>query len=123
MAALSVFVAIVAWLLGALDPWSDDPGESVRTTAKVLIGVECDESLPETVAYIVEGVERRGSLDACGHRAGETVDVAVTGDTLHLAEARVGSGTDIRPVGLVLVILAGMAGAGFTELFRRPGGP
>lgn len=119
---LSVLVAVLLAATGALGLWSPAPVDPWRTTARVVVGAPCDQAGAfEEVLYARGGALDRARLDACGHVPGEPVDIAVTDDpVVHLAAARSGATTDARPVGVVLSVFAGVAGAGYVVLWRRP---
>ncbi|SDC98351.1 hypothetical protein [Actinokineospora iranica] len=120
VAVFSVLVALVFAFAGAFRDWSHAPEQPVTVSATVLIGVPCARSGVEQVAYTLDGVEHHAPLDACGHEQGETIEITLgAGETVHLAQATSGATLDARPVGVVLMVFAGMAGAGFAELYRR----
>ncbi|WP_436494047.1 hypothetical protein [Actinokineospora sp. HUAS TT18] len=120
-AVFSILVAILISLTGALGLWS--LSEAVwRTQATVVTSAPCGAGQTEEVTFQRDGQEQRASLDACGHLRGETIEIAV-GDTVSVARATAGAQTDARPLGVILCVFAGIAGAGFAELYRRPGGP
>lgn len=120
-ALFSVLVAVLIALTGALGLWSISD-ELWRGPAVIVAGVPCGSTdQHEEVAYQRDGTEHRGTLDACGHIAGETIEVAVGNDTVSDADATAGASTDARPLGVILCAFAGIAGAGFTELYRRSG--
>ncbi|MGQ0837669.1 hypothetical protein [Actinokineospora sp.] len=122
VAVFAVFVAVLIALTGALGLWSSAPLTHARTTATVVTGVPCTPpGATEEVTYSRDGAERRAPLDACGHQSGESVEIAVRDDdpVVHLARATTGAATDARPMGLVLLVFAGIAGAGFVDLWRR----
>jgi hypothetical protein len=78
----------------------------------------------EIVTFVRDGEEHRATLDACGHREGEQVDVSmpagVTGAiTVHGAEAVIGESGARRPMAYVLFLLACFAGGGFAYLYGK----
>ncbi|OLR90168.1 hypothetical protein [Actinokineospora bangkokensis] len=120
VAALSIVVALVLALLGALGHWSTSEAALTPASATVVRAAGCSSPEPEQVRWTDGAGERTASLDACGHSEGEVVEIAVgTGDVVHLLSANAGSTFDARPVGVVLMVFAGIGGAGLVELWRR----
>ncbi|HVK20654.1 MAG TPA: hypothetical protein VM677_04785 [Actinokineospora sp.] len=116
----SILVAILISLTGALGLWSTS-ADAWRTQATIVTSVPCgDPGQAEEVTFHRDGHEQRARLDACGHLRGETIEIAV-GDTVSVAKATAGAQTDARPIGVILCVFAGIAGAGFAELWRRSG--
>ena len=119
VALLSVLMAVLLAVFGAYGLWSV-AAEGREATGRVVTAVSCaDAGRAEEVEYAVDGAPARASLDACGHREGEEVALTVTDDGVHLGTARTGATTDARVLGVVLAVLAGMAGAGYVALYRR----
>lgn len=119
---LGVVIATVVNLAGLLDT---DDGESSRTVpATVVTGAPCTANgASETVSLVVDGRERTARFDGCGHREGEPVEVSVPADpgaelVVRAAQATSGSG-DLGGLGSVLVVVSGVAGAGYAFLVRR----
>jgi hypothetical protein len=75
----------------------------------------------ETIRYTLDGQERTGHLDGCGHQADELVEVRVgaSGEVGHAAQAAAGQGRYGRRLGEVLLVLACVAGAGYCLLVLR----
>ncbi|WP_051386490.1 hypothetical protein [Actinokineospora inagensis] len=119
VSAFSIVLALVLAMLGALGHWSGGSSSPTTVSATVVTGVSCDQSGLERISYPTSDGKREASLDACGHQVGETVDVAVGGDTAHLAQATAGASFDARPFAVVLLVFAGIAGAGYLHLIRR----
>ncbi|MFC5287369.1 hypothetical protein ACFPM7_09930 [Actinokineospora guangxiensis] len=120
VAVLSVLVAVLLALLGAYGTWSV-AADGWQALGKVVTAVSCaDAGRAEEVEFERDGVPERAELDACGHREGEEVVLTITDDGVHLGDARHGAATDARMLGGVLAVFAGMAGAGFAALYRRP---
>ncbi|WP_018686284.1 hypothetical protein [Actinokineospora enzanensis] len=110
---VSTVLALALAFVGLLGHWSVT--SEVRTVqARVVVAVPCDQSGQERVSY--PGGE--AALDACGHSVGDEVEVSL-GTVVHLASANAGASLDARPIGVVLLIFAGMAGGGMAELLRR----
>ncbi|GAA4442900.1 hypothetical protein ACFQV2_05420 [Actinokineospora soli] len=119
VAVLSVLVAVVLAAFGGYGMWSVAV-DGREATGRVVTAVSCaDPGRPEEVELLVDGSPVRAQLDACGHREGEEVALAVTDDGVSLASARTGATTDARVLGVVLAVFAGMAGAGYVALYRR----
>ncbi|GLW92584.1 hypothetical protein [Actinokineospora globicatena] len=119
VAAFSVVLALGLAFAGALGHWSSGPETVTTVSATVLAAVPCDGSGSERVSYLVDGGKQEAFLDACGHESGESVEVTVGDDVVHLARATTGATVDARPFAVVLLVFAGIAGAGFTQLRRR----
>lgn len=118
VALLSVLTAVLLAFAGAFGLWSV-AAEGWTVTGRVVVAASCAGGGAEEVEYPLDGGTVRAPLDACGHREGEEVSLAVTDDGVHLGGARVGATTDARMLGVVLAVLAGMAGAGYVALVRR----
>lgn len=121
---LAVLIAVVVNLVGLL---GGEVAHAARTvTATVVTGAPCTASgASETVTFTLDGSEREARFDGCGHQEGELVEIAVPDDAgaddlvVHAAQAT--TGTDGPGTGLpfVLIILSGLAGAGYAFLVRR----
>lgn len=121
---LAVVIAVLANLFGLLGGEVDDAGRTVSAT--VVTGAPCtDSGASETVTFTLDGREREGRFDGCGHQEGELVEIAVpqnVGDddlVVHAAEATTGTDGPGSGVPFVLIILSGMAGACYAFLVRR----
>lgn len=122
--ALGVLIAAVVDVAGVFGSAETDTGTTVRAT--VVTGVPCDRpGTSEVVAFRQGRAERRVRFDGCGHAEGEPVEItvptgAVGGDlVVHAAQAAVGDSVDGEGLGLLLIVVSGMAGAGYTCLLRR----
>ncbi|HEU5471133.1 MAG TPA: hypothetical protein VFV67_10805 [Actinophytocola sp.] len=105
-------------------------GESAhrQVDARVVRGEPCaGAGRMEIIRYTMDGRERLGRLDGCGHEADETLQVTVGTDeevaTGHLAEAAAGQGRYGQRLGEVMLVLAAIAGAGYGLLLRRTSPP
>lgn len=122
-----VTLASVLWLADpGLFRLGPDPEAEKTATATVVRGLECGQAGPgETVTFSDGGQEFQAQLDACGHREGETVEVAVptenTGDqtVVHAASAAPGNEGPGRRLSLPLLVLSTFAGAGYATLVKR----
>lgn len=121
---LSVAIAVAVGTLGLFGfaPAGATSGRVVPAT--VIAATPCDRAgAMETVRFQVDDRERAAALDACGHRADEPVEVRITSDSagviVHTARAAVGDSGSGRRFGLVLLAVAGIAGAGYGLLVRR----
>ncbi|GAB1516454.1 hypothetical protein [Actinophytocola sp. KF-1] len=121
---LGVLVAALVGTVGVFDASPEDQGQ--KTRASVVAGVPCSRAgALETVTFTAGGKEHRARFDGCGHVKGEPVDVTVptgplTGDVVvHAADAAVGDSKDGEGLGLLLVVVSGMAGAAYAFLLRR----
>ncbi|MBM7772131.1 ABC-type arginine transport system permease subunit [Actinokineospora baliensis] len=122
LAAVAVFSVVVALglaMAGALGHWSSGPTTATTVQATVLAGSPCNGDGLERVSYPSGGGTQEARLDACGHEAGEKVEVTVGDGVVHLARATAGATVDARPFAVVLLIFAGIAGAWFTQIKRR----
>ncbi|CAM4088980.1 hypothetical protein KIPE111705_40005 [Kibdelosporangium persicum] len=123
---LGVFVSLALWLSapGLFGLSTELPG-ATRITAKVTKGSSCaDTANGEIVTFVHDGEEHQATLDACGHREGEQVDVSVPAElagtiTVHGAEAATGESGARRPVAYILFLLACFAGGGFAYLYGK----
>jgi len=121
---LGVFVSLALWLSapGLFGLSTELPG-STRITAKVTKGSACTNTANgEIVTFVHDGAEHQATLDACGHREGERVDVSMPVEfsgTVHGADAVVGESGARRPVAYVLFLLACFAGGGFAYLYGK----
>jgi hypothetical protein len=121
---LAVVIAVLANLFGLLGGEVADAGRTV--SAAVVTGAPCtDSGAAETVKFTLDGTEREARFDGCGHQEGELVEIAVpdnAGDdnlVVHAAEATTGTDGPGSGLPFVLIILSGMAGAGYAFLVRR----
>lgn len=121
---LAVVIAVLANLFGLLGDEVDHAGRTVSAT--VVTGAPCTASgASETVRFTLDGTEHEARFDGCGHQEGEAVEIDVppnvTDDDLVVHAAQATTGTDGPGSGLpfVLIILSGMAGAGYAFLVRR----
>lgn len=120
---LSVAIAVVVSLLGLFGP---DAEQGTTVQATVVTGAPCDRAgATETVTFKQAGRDRQARFDGCGHAKGEPVDITVpagaTGDDLvvHAAQAAVGDREAGAGLGLLLLVLSGIVGAGYAFLVRR----
>jgi hypothetical protein len=123
---LSVALAMMVNLLGLFGfAAAEDAG--TRVSAKVATGAPCNvPNATEVVTFSYEKKDdRQARLDGCGHEKGEVVDIlvppgpVVDSMVVHAAGAAVGDSGPGRGVGLVLLILSGLAGSVFAFLVRR----
>jgi hypothetical protein len=121
---LGVIIAVLVNMLGLLGAEADDSGRTVSAT--VVTGAPCTaDRASETVTFTLDGRERDARFDGCGHQEGEPVEIAVPpnadDDNLVVHAAQATTGTDGPGAGLpfVLIILSGVAGAGYAFLVRR----
>lgn len=102
---------------------SADAGPGRRVEARVIGAQPCDRSgAMETVRFSVDGRDREARFDGCGHRPEEPVEVLVPAgdsDVVHAAAATTGESGNARRLGLLLLALSGVAGAGYGLLVRR----
>jgi hypothetical protein len=123
--ALSVAVAVLVGTLGLFGFGTGDSGTGRQIDAKVVTAQACAVGAMETVLLPVDGQDRQATLDGCGHQQNEPIQVTVVGNAgsgdlvVRLADANTGAGDDGRKLGLVLLVLAGIAGAGYALLYQR----
>nr|WP_232328226.1 hypothetical protein [Kibdelosporangium sp. MJ126-NF4] len=123
---LGVLVSLALWLSApGLFGLADDGPGAETVTAKVTKGSGCTGAATgEIVTFVHDGTEHQATLDACGHRDGESVDVSMPTKvgaemTVHTAEAATGESDARRPVAFVLFLLACFAGGGFAHLYGK----
>ena len=121
---LGVLIAALVNTVGLFDASQEEQGQ--KTRASVVAGVPCDRAgAMETVTFTAGGKEHKARFDGCGHAKGEPVDVTVpagqlAGDVVvQAADAAVGDSKDGEGLGLLLIVVSGMAGAAYAFLLRR----
>jgi hypothetical protein len=121
---LGVLVAVLVSVAGVFGSAQEDQGTTV--SARVVSGAPCDRpDATETVTFTVRGTAHRARFDGCGHDRDEPVDVTVPSGQLqddlvvHAAAAAVGDSEDGEGLGLLLIVVSGMAGATYAFLVRR----
>ena len=121
---LGVLIAVAVNVSGVFGSSPEDQGTNVRAT--VVTGVPCNRpSATETVRFTHEGRAHQARYDGCGHTRNEPVEVTVpTGPlpsnlVVHAADAATGDSENGEGLGLLLIVLSGVAGAAYTFLVRR----
>jgi len=122
---LGVLIAVVVSVFGLFGfAAADTAGSTV--TARVTTGAPCDRpDGMETVTFKAGGKERTARFDGCGHGTGEPVEITLPADAgaeglvVHSADAAVGSTDSADQLGLLLIVLSGVAGAGYAFVVRR----
>jgi hypothetical protein len=121
---LGVLVAVVVSATGLFGTSPEDQGTTVR--AIVVTGVSCDRTgATETVRFTVEGRANQARFDGCGHAKNEPVEVTVPSGALptslvvHASAAAMGDEEAGEGLGLLLIVVSGMAGAAYAFLVRR----
>ncbi len=121
---LGVLIAVLVSVLGLFGTAEQDHGTTTKAT--VVTGTPCDRSgATETVSFRAAGKDHKARFDGCGHTKGEPVEVTVPAAPLpadlvvHAAEAAVGDSEDGEGLGLLLIVVSGIAGAGYAFLVRR----
>jgi len=121
---LGVLIAVLVSVLGLFGTAEEDHGATTKAT--VVTGAPCDRAgATETVSFRVAGKDHKARFDGCGHAKGEPVEVTVPAVPLpanlvvHAAEAAVGDSQDGEGLGLLLIVVSGIAGAGYAFLVRR----
>ncbi|ALG06751.1 hypothetical protein [Kibdelosporangium phytohabitans] len=133
-AAFRLVVVVLLGILVSLTLWSTAPGlfglaedghGVAKVTATVKKGAGCSGAASgEIVTFFHDGEEHQATLDACGHRAGESVDVGMPAElkadmTVQAGQAATGESDARRPVAFVLFLLACFAGGGFAYLYGK----
>jgi hypothetical protein len=91
----------------------------------VVAAQPCDQGAMETVLLPLDGRQLQATLDGCGHQQDEPVRVTVppnaaaTNLVVRLADAYTGEGDDGRRLGLLLLVLAGVASGVYGLLYYR----
>lgn len=121
---LSVAIAAIIGTFGWFGFSSADAAGGRVVGATVVAARACDRTgtgTMETVRFTVDGRDREATLDACGHQPDEPVEVRVGSDAgvVHTAGAAAGESDNGRRLGLVLLVIAGIAGAAYGLLVRR----
>ncbi|HET8641441.1 MAG TPA: hypothetical protein VFM37_05860 [Pseudonocardiaceae bacterium] len=125
------FLVLAAGLLvgGLLIVMDGAPGRTAAATdalpAKVVASTPCGpQEARDTVQVVVDGRSQRLALDGCGNPVGTELQVELLseGPTARLAgTGHNGSGGPAEKISLLLLVLAGLAGALFTMVVRwRP---
>jgi hypothetical protein len=123
---LSVAIASMVSVLGlfGLAAAADDTG--TRVSAKVATEAPCNRpNASEIVSFKYQGQDRQARFDGCGHAKGEPVEIllppgpVVNSMVVQSASAAVGDGAPGEGLALVLLVISGLAGAGFAFLVRR----
>ena len=120
---LSVVLSLVAGAFGWIAAHSADLVPTHQVVARVVTALPCNPpGGMERVKFTLDGREHQANLDACGHEPDEPIDIRVSSATdlaVPAAEAASGQGRYGRRLGELLLILAGVSGAGYTLLLRR----
>lgn len=121
---LGVLVAVVVSVAGLFGASPVNQGGTVRAT--VVKGVPCDRAnTTETVRFTMAGREHQARFDGCGHAKDEPVEVSVPAGPLpanlvvHASDAATGDQEAGEGLGLLLIVVSGMAGATYAFLVRR----
>ena len=113
----TVIIGTLGWFgLGSGD---FDAGQTVDAT--VVTGLPCGQRGTELVSFRQDGWDRQARFDGCGHQQGEPVQVrvpAASDPMVHAANATTGSGNHGRGLGLLLLLVAGIAGGGYGVLMQ-----
>jgi hypothetical protein len=121
---LGVLIAVAVSVSGLFGSSPEDSGSTVR--ANVLTGAPCNKTgASEKVKFTIAGKPHQARLDGCGHTKNEPVDVTVPAAPLppdlvvHAANAAVGDRESGEGLGLLLIVVSGVAGAAYTFVIRR----
>jgi hypothetical protein len=123
---LSIAIASVVSAVG-LFGFSANPGDAgTRVSAKVATSSPCDRpNTFEIVTFRYQGEDRQARFDGCGHAKGEPVEIllppgpVVNSMVVNSASAAVGDSVPGEGLALVLLVVSGLAGAGYAFLVRR----
>ncbi len=123
---LSIAIATVVSVLGLFGFTSADEDAGARVSAKVATSSPCDRpNAFEIVTFRNDGEDKQARFDGCGHAKGEPVEIlvppgpVVESMIVHSAGAAVGDRAPGEGLGLVLLVISGLAGAAFAFLVRR----
>jgi hypothetical protein len=122
--SLGVLIAVLVSVAGLFGTSPEDQGTTVR--ARVVAGAACaDTGATETVTFTEGGRAHRVRFDGCGHAKDEPVAIMLPAGpvnenlVVHSAAAAVGDSQDGAGLGLLLIVVSGVAGAGYAFLIRR----
>jgi hypothetical protein len=122
---LSVLIAVLVGTLGMFGFGTGDAGGGRPVDAKVVAAAPCDPpGAMETVEFTVDGRQRQARFDGCGHQQDEQVTISIPQgagpDTVvRSAGANTGAADNDRGLGLLLLVLAAIAGGGYGILLNR----
>lgn len=123
---LSVAIATFVSALGLFGFTSAPEDAGTRVSAKVVTESPCNRTNAfEIVSFRYQDEDRQARFDGCGHAKGEPVDIllppgpVVNSMIVHSAGAAVGDGAPGEGLALVLLVISGLAGAGYVFLVRR----
>jgi hypothetical protein len=89
-----------------------------RVTATVVETGSCGQGT-DTVEWDADGSKKQAKLDGCGHRKGETVEIALTGGDMVQSASSVPVGPPVASrLAALLLCLAALAGGFYAFLFR-----
>ncbi|HYQ64204.1 hypothetical protein [Actinophytocola sp.] len=121
---LGVLVAVAVSVSGLFGSAPEDQGTRARAT--VVTAAPCNSlGATETVRFTHAGKAHQARYDGCGHTRNEPVEVTVpTGPlpsdlVVHAADAATGDRENGEGLGLLLIVVSGMAGATYAFLVRR----
>jgi hypothetical protein len=118
---LGILIAMLVSASGVFGSSPEDQGTTVRAT--VVTGSPCDRAgATETVRFTVNGGTHQARFDGCGHAKDERVEITVpTGPlpstlVVHASDAAMGDSDPGEGLGLLLIVVSGIAGATYTYL-------
>lgn len=114
-------IAVIIGTLGWFGFATGDAAAGRQVEATVVTGAPCDQpGGTEVVSFQQDGRDRQATFDGCGHQEGEPVVVRVPSSAadviVHAADATTGEGDDGRRLGLLLLVVSGIVGAGYALL-------
>jgi hypothetical protein len=123
---LAIALTVIVSVLGLFGFATTAENAGTKVSATVSTPQPCNSaSAYETVTFKRDGENRSAKLDGCGHAKGEPVDIilppgpVVESMIVQSAGTAVGGSTPGQGLASVLLVGAGMAGAGFAFLVRR----
>ena len=123
---LSVAIAAIVGLVGLLGATTSRADVGTTVSAKVATAAPCNQpNAVETVTFRYRGDDRQARFDGCGHSKGEPVQIILppgpVSATTVVQAAGTAVGDTVAGEGLasVLLVVSGVAGAGFAFLVRR----
>jgi hypothetical protein len=122
---LSVVIAVLVGTLGLFGFATGESGGGRTVEARVVEAKACDQAgAMETVEFTVDGRQRRAKFDGCGHQQDEQVTITLPAQSapdmvVRSAGATTGAEDNGRGLGLILLVVAGIAGGTYGVLLDR----
>ncbi|HUQ55316.1 hypothetical protein [Lentzea sp.] len=108
---VAIALLVPSRVLGAADPPRPVAATVVETGS-------CGQGM-DTVEWDAGGEKKQATLDGCGHREGETVEIVTTGSGMVSSAASVPAGPPVSSrLTALLLCMAALAGGFYAFLFR-----